>query len=155
MALSHPEPLDRAVAAAQAEESEDWEAVSQAVRRRVRATVLPARPIVHVAADGSVDQDVHGSRTYVSSRVVRAGLRDALRTRPDLTADRIDLTIEDERLVRVEIDLVCAYGTDLPLATDAARRAVLDLVHDLVGRGTTPTVDIAVTDVVVGDARLT
>ena len=108
-----------------------------------------------MAADGSVDQDVHGSRTYVSSRVVRAGLRDALRTRPDLTADRIDLTVEDDRLTRVEIDLVCAYGTVLPRATDAARRVVLDLVHDLVGRGTTPTVDIAVTDVVVGDARLT
>lgn len=154
MALSHPEPLDRAVAAAQAEDPADWESVSQAVRRRVRATVLPARPIVHVAADGSVDQDAHGSRTYVSSRVVRAALRDALRTRPDLTAERIDLTVEDERLTRVEVDLVCAYGTELPTATDAARQLALEVVRDLVGPGNAPTVDVAVTDVVVGDARL-
>lgn len=154
MALSHPGPLDRAVTAAQAEQSEDWEAVSQAVKRRVRATVMPARPILFVAADGSAEHDEHGSRTYVSSRVVRAGLRDALRTRPDLTAERIDLTVDDERLSRIEVDLVCAYGTDLPAATEAARGLVLTVVRDLLGPGTLPPVDLTVSDVVVGDARL-
>ncbi|PKH44255.1 hypothetical protein SAMN05192575_102291 [Nocardioides alpinus] len=156
MALSPTGPLERAVVAAQAEEPEDWESVSQAVKRRVRATVMPSRPIVVVAADSSTAQDEHGSRTYVASRVVRAGLRDALRTRPDLTAERIDLTIDDDdRLTRVEIDLVCAYGTALPGAADDARGVVTSVVSDLLGAGTRPVVDVAVTDVVVGDARLT
>jgi uncharacterized alkaline shock family protein YloU len=154
MALSPTGPLERAVVAAQTEQRDDWEAVSQVVKRRVRATVTPSRPVVVVAADGSTEQDEHGSRTYVASRVVRAQLRDALRARPDLTAERIDLTIDDDRLTRVEIDLVCAYGTVLPGAADEARAVVDSVVRDLLGAGTRPAVDVAVTDVVVGDARL-
>ena len=155
MALSPTDPLERAVVAARAEAPDDWDSVSQAVKRRIRATVAPSRPIVVVAADGSTEQDEHGSRTYVASRVVRAALRDALRTRPDLTAERIDLTIDDELLTRVEVDLVCAYGTVMPAASDVARATVTAVVADLLGPGTRPQVDVTVTDVVVGDPRLT
>ena len=114
MAMSPTGPLERATDAARAEQPEEWETVSAAVKRRVRATVLPARQVVVVAADGSTAQDTLGSRTYVSSRVVRARLREALHTGPDLAAERLDLTIDDDdRLTRVELDLVCAYGTDV------------------------------------------
>lgn len=156
MALTPSGPLERAAAAARAEEPADWPSVSDGIRRRVRATVLPSRPVVVVAADGSTDQDVHGSHTYVSSRVVRARLRQVLGAAPDAAAERIDLTIDDDdRLVRVEVDLVCTYGTDLPVAADTARAAVLDVLAELLGEGTRPPVDVEVTDVVVGDPRLT
>lgn len=156
MALSQSGPLDRAVAAARAEEPEDWDSVSRSVKRRIRATVAPSRPVVVVAADGSTDQDDHGSRTYVASRVVRARLRETLGSSPDATAERIDLIVgDDERLARVEVDLVCAYGTDLQAAAEAARIRAEEVVADLLGAGTRPPVDVAVTDVVVGDVRVT
>ena len=156
MAMSPTGPLERATDAARAEQPEDWQSVSAAVKRRVRATVLPARQIAVVAADGSTAQDALGSRTYVSSRVVRARIREALRSGPDLAAERLDLTIDDDDLLtRVEIDLVCAYGTDVRAAADLARTLVETVVSETLGAGTRPPVDITVTDVVPGDVRLT
>ncbi len=155
MALSQTGPLERAAAAARAEEPEDWESVSRSVKRRIHATVTPSRPVVVVAADGTTDQDEHGSRTYVASRVVRSRLREALGRSADATPERIDLTVgDDERLARVEIDLVCAYGTELPAAVEQVRALGEVIVSDLLGPGTRPPVDVAVTDVVVGDVRL-
>jgi hypothetical protein len=156
MALSPTGPLERAAAAARAEEPDDWDSVSSSVKRQIRATVAPSRPVVVVAADGSTDQDEHGSRTYVASRVVRARLREALGRSADATAERIDLTVgDDERLARVEVDLVCAYGTQLPTLVEEARLAVEEVLVGLLGAGTRPPVDVTVTDVVVGDVRLT
>jgi len=156
MAMSPTGPLERATDAARAEQPEDWQSVSAAVKRRVRATVLPARQIAVVGADGSTAQDALGSRTYVSSRVVRARLREALRSGPDLAAERLDLTIDDDDLLtRVEIDLVCAYGTDVRVAADLARTLVETVVSEALGAGTRPPVDVTVTDVVPGDVRLT
>ncbi|NYE34977.1 hypothetical protein F4692_000081 [Nocardioides cavernae] len=156
MALTPTGPLERAAAAARAEEPADWPAVSDGIRRKVRATVLPSRRIVVVGADGSADQDEHGSHTYVSSRVVRARLRQVLGATPGVAAERIDLTVDDDdRLARVEVDLVCAYGTVLPQAADVARLAVTAVLDDLLGAGTRPPVDVEVSDVVVGDPRLT
>jgi len=156
MAMSPTGPLERATDAARAEQPEDWQSVSAAVKRRVRATVLPARQIAVVGADGSTAQDALGSRTYVSSRVVRARLREALRSGPDLAAERLDLTIDDDDLLtRVEIDLVCAYGTDVRVAADLARTLVETVVSEVLGAGTRPPVDVTVTDVVPGDVRLT
>ena len=154
MAMSPGTPLERATAAARAEQPEDWETVSAAVKRRVRDTVMPARQIAYVSADGSLDQDEHGSRTYVSSRVVRARLRDALSAGPDLAAERIDLTIgDDDVLTRVEVDLVCAYDTDVRAAADLARSLVEGVLVEVLGEGARPPVDVDVTDVVVGDVR--
>jgi uncharacterized alkaline shock family protein YloU len=156
MALSPTGPLERAAAAARAEEPDDWESVSISVRRRIHATVTPSRPVVVVAADGSTDQDEHGSRTYVASRVVRSRLRETLGTSPDSTPERIDLTVgDDARLARVEIDLVCAYGAELPIVVKEVRERAEEVVADLLGLGTRSPVDVTVTDVVVGDVRLT
>ena len=156
MALNASSPLERAAAAARAEEPDDWQSVSESVKRRVRATVVPARPVSVVAADGSVLHDEHGSRTWVSSRVVRARLRDALRTGPDLAAERIDLTIgDDDLLTGVAVDVVCAYGTDLHAAAAATRELVLAVLADLLGAGVSAPVDVTVSDVVVGDVRVT
>ena len=83
MALSPTGPLERAAAAARAEEPDDWETVSSTVKKRVRATVAPSRPVAVVGADGATEQDELGSRTYVASRVVRSRLRDALGAGPD------------------------------------------------------------------------
>ena len=58
MALSPTGPLERAAAAARAEEPDDWESVSSSVKRRVRApTVTPSRPVVVVGPDGATEQD--------------------------------------------------------------------------------------------------
>lgn len=156
MAMTQTGPLERAADAARAEEPDDWPSVAESVKEKVRATVTPSRPVVVVGVDGSTDQDAHGSRTYVASRVLRGALREALRTRPDLTAERIDLTIDDEdRLAEVAVDIVCAYGTVLPAAADEARAAVESVAADLLGAGTRPVVDVTVSDVVVGDPRRT
>ena len=156
MAMTQTGPLERAVEAARSEEPDDWPSVAQSVKDKVRATLAPSRPVVVVDADGSTDQDAHGSRTYVASRVLRGALREALRTRPDLTAERIDLTIDDEdRLAQVAVDIVCSYGTVLTLAADDTRAEVEAVAAGLLGAGTRPVVDVTVSDVVVGDPRLT
>lgn len=156
MALSPTGPLERAVEAARAEEPDDWQSVSDSVKQKIRATITPSRPVVVVEGDGTTDQDGHGSRTYVASRVLRGALRDVLRERPDLTAERIDLTIgDDDRLTQVEVDIVCAYGTVLTAAAEEARLAVESVAVALLGAGTRPVVDVTVSDVVVGDPRRT
>lgn len=156
MAMSTSDPLQRAVEAARSEEPEHWATVSDSVKRRVRATVLPSRPIVVVTPDGTTEQDALGSRTYVASRVVRGRVREVLASRDDLTAERIDLTVDDDdRLVRVEVDLVCSYGTVLPVAVAQTRGLVDAVVAELLGEGTRPPIDVRVTDVVVGDPRRT
>lgn len=156
MALNPTGPLERAVEAARAEDQDDrWQSVAESVKDKIRASITPSRPVVVVEADGTTDQDDHGSRTYVGSRVVRSAVREALRTRPDLTAERIDLTVDDDdRLAQVEVDIVCAYGTVLTGAAAEARVVVETIAADLLGTGTRPVVDVTVSDVVVGDPRL-
>jgi uncharacterized alkaline shock family protein YloU len=87
---------------------------------------------------------------------VRSRLRETLGTSPDSTPERIDLTVgDDARLARVAIDLVCAYGAELPIVVKEVRERAEEVVADLLGLGTRSPVDVTVTDVVVGDVRLT
>lgn len=154
MAMTRTGPLERAIDAARAEEPDDWQSVSDSVKQRIRATITPSRPVVVVERDGSTEQDEHGSRTYVAARVLRRALREALASRPDLAAERIDLTIDDDdRLTQVEVDIVCAYGTVLTAAAEDARAAVDAVAVAMLGAGTRPVVDVTVSDVVVGDPR--
>lgn len=155
MALTPSDPLERAAAAARDAEPEGWPAVADTVKHRLRSVVMPSRPIVMVGPDGSLAQDEHDSRTFVASRVLVSRLREELRTSPDLTAERIDLTIdEDDRLTRVVVDVVCAYGTVLPAAAEVVRSLVESVAAELLGAGTAPLVDVTVTDVVAGDPRV-
>lgn len=156
MAMTQTGPLERAIDAARAEQPDDWQSVSDSVKQKIRATITPSRPVVVVERDGRTEQDDHGSRTYVASRVLRRALREALASRPDLTAERIDLTIDDDdRLAQVEVDIVCSYGTVLTTAADEARAAIEAVAVALVGPGSRPVVDVTVSDVVVGDPRRT
>ena len=50
---------------------------------------------------------------------------------------------------------MCAYGTVLPVVADDARGEIAETLSELLGAGTVPRVDVSVTDVVLGDPRLT
>ena len=133
------------------EEPDDWESVSSSVKRRV------ARRVTRAAVVWSDPTDHRPGRARVADlrrvRVVRSRLREVLGASPESTPERIDLTIvEDERLVRVEIDLVCAYVTQLPFHVEDVRLRVEVFVIDLLVVVTCLLVDVMLIDVVVGRA---
>lgn len=148
------DPLERAREVARTSEPEHWIEISESIRGRVRSLVTPADPIV-------VDPDVppsDGSTTRVSSRVVRARLRRILQGRGTHAPQAIDLTIEDERLVGIRIELVGAYGVELRPLADEVRAEVVAAVVELVGPGSgvgPDLVEIHVADVVDGDPNIT
>lgn len=144
-----PDPLRRARDLVRAETPTDWQSVSDAVRARMRSVVSPAEPIRVVGAG-----DEHGSVTRISSRVLRARLRHLLQARPTHAPLSIRLTIEDERLVAIEIELVNAYGHDLEPLVATLRAEVRALAEELVGEAP-ERVDIHVADVVEGDPNIT
>ena len=62
--------------------------------------------------DGQAERDAQGSRTFVSSRVVRDALRQALTTGA-VEPVSIDLKVEEDHLVHLDLDLVATYAQDL------------------------------------------
>lgn len=155
-----PDPLRRALEAAKsAQPHDDWVNVSTSTLDRVRSLGRgPAEPIVVRDAAGDDAHDQHGSRTFVSTRVVVAALRRLLLDRPSHAPVDVRLRLDGVELVGVEVDLVAAYGLDLVELGDVVRRQVLQLVLDHLGPGGplgAEHVHVAFVDVVVGDARVT
>ncbi|KRF00805.1 hypothetical protein ASG88_10255 [Nocardioides sp. Soil777] len=151
-----PDPLDRAREAARHDEPAGWIELSGSIMSRVRATVAPSEPILAFGHDGATERDDAGSRTWVSARILTTALRRALRE-PTLAPEAIDLVIEDERLRRVEVTLVCSYGIDLRAQAEVARDEVHAVVLGILGPDpefTRGSIDIVVSDVVVGDPHV-
>ena len=153
MALEPEDPLSRAVEAARRTEPE-WVEVQSSILRRVRASLGPSEPVLVHAADGSAEQDDSGSRTYVSTRVLRRELRRLLQSRPTHAPDRIELDLEDQRLRGVTVRLVAAYGVALPALAEEVRSELVALLRELLGPDPAFSgADVAVefSDVVDGD----
>lgn len=153
-----PDVLARAVEEARRAPFDDtpqgWVELSDSIMSRVRGLVRPGDPILVHSAAGTPDQAEDGSRTYVSTRVVVDALRRVLVDEATHAPARIDLRLTDSRLRGVEIDLVAAYGVELPPLADRVRATVLDTLRGLLGPD--PELDgsaitIEVVDVVVGD----
>lgn len=160
MALEPDDLLERAADAVRrhdAEPPDGWDEVAASVRRRVRLLVPPGEPLEVRTPDGALAQDEHGSRTYVSERVVRDALRRLLQASPTHAPDDIDLDVDDHRVRRVALDLVVAYGVDIRPLGDSVRADVVDLLDALLGpdpeRGA-GQVDVRVVDVTLGDPNL-
>lgn len=151
------DPLRRAVAAAREETPDGWLEISRSVMSRVRALVSPSDPVLTFGADGDPVRDAEGSRTYVAARVVQAALRRRLQGVPTHAPDKIVLRVEDDRLVGVELGLVCAYGVDLLAVAERLREDVLAELLGLVGPDpglTMASIDISIDDVVAGDPNV-
>lgn len=154
MALEPPapdltsDPLGRALAAARADQPEDWVALSDAVMRRVREVVTPAYPLL-------VRELPDGSRSYVSTRVISAGLRLLLSREPTHAPSGIRLRLDDDRLVGVDLALVAAYGVDLVALAARVRAEAIAEVAALTGLPPLPASEVSVdlVDVVQGDPR--
>ena len=160
MALEPPHPettpelpgaglLERAARAARDERPEGWVALSESIMTRVRATVMPAHPVL-------VRTDPDGSRTYLSTRVLSAGLRELLQREPTHAPDGIRFHLDDDRLVGVDLALVVAYGVDVAALASRVRQDVVAELVELVGTTSMSSADVAidVVDVVVGDPRV-
>ena len=108
-----PDPLDRAREAARHEEPAVWIELSGSIMSRVRATVAAVRAHPRLRPRRG-----HRARRRRLPHVglladPHHGAAHAPCSEPTLAPEAIDLVIEDERLRRVEVTLVCAYGTDL------------------------------------------
>lgn len=147
------DPLSRAVEAARRTEPE-WVEVSSSILRKVGASLGPSEPVLVFDAAGSPDQDAEGSRTYVSTRVLRREVRRLLQSAPTHAPERIELDLEGLRLRRVSVRLVAAYGVGLPELADHVRSDLVTLLRGLLGPDpefSGADVDIEFTDVVDGD----
>lgn len=151
-----PEPLGRALDVARRDDPA-WPEVRAAVLRRIRATTAPGEPVALLAADGTTTQDPSGSRSSVSTRVLRAALRRALTVSPTHAPAAIDLVAADERLARVGVEVVAAYGTPLPALAARLHDDVRAVLDELLGEGAVPAelISVTVVDVVAGDPTLT
>lgn len=147
MALGTPDPLERARRQLREDEEQpQWLDLSDAIMARVRGISWPAARILTVDAEGQDLRDEHGSRTYVSGRVVRDALRRALTTATVEPRD-IELDVEDDLLVHLDLELVATYAQDLQQVGVWARvEAVRVLAQHLGERpGFDPDTDLTVT----------
>lgn len=147
--LDPADPLGRALAAVRDEQPEGWVALSDSIMRRVREVVTPAYPLL-------VRELPDGSRTYVSTRVVAAGLRLLLSREPTHAPSGIRLHLDEDRLTGIDLALVAAYGVDLLALADRVRAEAIVEVAALTGLAPLTPVDVGVdvVDVVDGDPRV-
>lgn len=148
------DPLDRALQAAREETPEGWVEISQSVMSRVRALISPSKPVLTFTEGGDETRDSDGSRTYVSSRVVVAVLRRLLQGSTTHAPDRIDLDVDDARLVGVRVAVVGTYGIDLRALAATMHAEILEQLHELLGPDPAwgpSLLEIEITDVVAGD----
>lgn len=148
-----PDPLERAVRAARADQPPGWIELSASIMSHVRSVVTPAQPILAFTDQGESIRDEHNSRTFVSARVVTAALRRLLQ-RPTHAPSAIDLTVESDRLTGIHVELVCTYQVDLVELGNQVRVDALEQIGALLGND--PVFDlthvrVTVIDVVVGD----
>lgn len=149
MALSHADdPLDKAVRALRRTSHPGWIELPEQIMATVRSMVLHDEPILTFPTDPPAD----GSRTWVSSRVVTTALRLHVGER-DMALSDVSLTLDQDRLARVDLETVGSYGVDLIAAGAGviarARSALDDLGLGDPHRGY--EIFVRVVDVVVGD----
>lgn len=155
MAVEITDPLERATRAARASSPHGWTELSDSIMGKVRLIVAAGQPLVAYSPSGSPVHDDAGSTVLVSSRAVTAAVRRALQE-PSYVLDGVSLHADDQRLVAIDLELVCAYGTDLMADAADARTRTLDAVLALLGPvpGLGPgQVEVRITDVVQGDPR--
>ena len=151
-----PDPLDRALQAARAEEPDGWNDLSRSIMSRVRSVVTPSYPVLAYSDRGDVSHDDAGSRTRVSSRILNRTLRNLLQ-QPTVAPVAIDLDVVDERLQGVSLSLVCSYGVDLVALGESVRGEVLAELVEVLGPDpdfTAADIHVHITDVVVGTPNL-
>lgn len=130
-----------------------WAELSARIAARLQALVTHAEPVLAHAAQGTGGWDEHGSRIWVSSRVVTARVREAA-TIPGCVPARIQMPVVDDRPGTLHVDLVVGYGLGLVQAAERVRGRVRRAVRDLVGPGAPVVVDLRVVDVVPGEPAM-
>lgn len=133
MAVGPTDPLERARRQLQDDaEQPQWLDLSDAIMARVRGISWPAAKVLAVDLEGNEERDAQASRTFVSARVLRDGLRRALTT--DTVEPReIDVTVAQDRLVRLELELVATYAQDLQQVGHWAYAEAVQVLTELLG----------------------
>ncbi|MEH3034071.1 MAG: hypothetical protein PGN07_08525 [Aeromicrobium erythreum] len=153
MAMTPGDPLERATAEMRDEASSAaWLDVSETVKRRVSGIVRPAASLVAVTDDGSTRWADDGSRVLVSERVLLPRLRRSVAS-DQRAVDDVRVRRDGDRCVAVEVDLVCAYGSDLAAQGDDVHAVVSDELRDLLGPDPERDVVVRVVDVTDRDPR--
>lgn len=132
MALETNAAVDRAVRLARESDPPGWIDLTGTVMQRVRAVVLPSEQVLAFTRDGRPEHDAHGARTWLSARSITVALRDVCRTTHSAPSS-IDLTLDEGRLVALDLALVAAYGTDLQQLAYKMRGRALNEIRALLG----------------------
>ncbi|MFY0406971.1 hypothetical protein [Solicola sp. PLA-1-18] len=159
MAMNPRDPAERAAEILRSQPVEGWSEISAAIMGQVRRTVMPSDPVVVHGRDGRLAQDQHGSRSYVSARVLVGALRTRL-TGAAFSPSAIRITTgDDDRCTEVTVEIVCSWDTDFQLAGRQARDVVVSTLVDMIGDDpdfdADASVHVHVGDVTEGDTRTT
>ncbi|MBW8172469.1 hypothetical protein K0651_05315 [Ornithinimicrobium sp. Arc0846-15] len=131
MAIDQGDPVARATQALREDASQEWPQIAESVRSRVHNMTVPARPI-RVAPLSGQHHDAQQSQVWLSSRVLRAALRQRLTTRGTMP-DRLDFTIEERQLTHLSVEIVATYGDDLREVGAETRQRIDDTITEFLG----------------------
>lgn len=146
MAIGDYEVVNRASRVLRAAPEPGWSAIQDRVIAAVRATPRGGWPITVVDPEpGSAP-----GRLQVSDLALRAAIARALRDDPDLGLSSIDVTLDEDVLRTVSIEVSGRFGTDLNAAAARVRAIAATVVEDVVGHVDDHDVVI---DVTVGDVH--
>ncbi|MBC3760101.1 Asp23/Gls24 family envelope stress response protein [Quadrisphaera oryzae] len=119
--------LAAATAAMRQHTDHGWEQVRGDVVAAAMKAFRPSSPVRAVHAAGSFT---------VASEVVVTVVRRALEPLPDASADAVRLsTGEDDRLERIAVSVVAAYGAPLLSVADEVRRRTASALESVLGAG--------------------
>lgn len=147
------ERLAAATAAMRQHTDHGWEQVRGDVLAAARRAFRPSTPV----------RAVHGAGGFtVASEVVVASVRRSLEPLPDVSADAVHLTTgEDDRLERVAVSVVAAYGSPLLAVADEVRERTAAALEAALGpealgpvAGAVVEVDVHIGGVEVDPRRL-
>ena len=144
MAISDYDVVNRASRVLREAPEPGWSAIQDGVIAAVRATPRGGWPITVVdPAPGSAP-----GRLQVSDLALRAEIARALHDDSDIALSRIDVTLDEDVLRTVDIEVSGRFGADLGAAAERVRALTATIVADVVGRFDDH--DVAI-DVIVGD----
>ena len=130
MAIGDYEVITRASRALRAAPEPGWAAVEQRVLQAVRTTPRAGWPF------DAVDPDHHSApgRIQISDLVLSTLIARGVADEPDAALVDVAVTLDDEILRGVRVDISGRFGADLIATADRIREIVVAIVAEVAGR---------------------
>ncbi|MEV6411352.1 hypothetical protein [Kribbella sp. NPDC051718] len=134
--------LRRAAAEARSAPEPGWVDISASIQQKLRSVTRRSRPILAEADSGGP--------LYVADHVLVSHLRAAVNALPGCELSRVSFVGEEGRATGAVVEVVAAYGQDLPALGEQIRSITFEVITDLLGPVEPPFgtdgIDVTITD---------